>query len=265
MPPRFALIGTFLAVGLGAVSQGDGTVPALPCPAGVVAQPTFVASDQDELGKRRLIATHTIQVATDFGATPVDVGSVRWVVPATAKVIPAHGDVNGGPGGLIFFSDTSGATLLAATWTQDDGSSGKCVGDASTTVQLQRADPMPRLKDLRALEHLHPNLKFDLLWRFATDLGPTADLDPVTVMARGVGVGTAGSASPDDSVPLRYPPSGQASARARALTTVEMPATQPIGGTRSTAPDESPDHGRASSTPDTAWRRTAMECRVDRR
>jgi len=44
---------------------------------------------------------------------------------------------------------------------------------------------MPRLTDERAVEHLHPNLRFDLLWRYGTDLGPTADLGPVTVTARG--------------------------------------------------------------------------------
>ena len=76
--------------------------------------------------------------------------------------------------------------MVTATWTQDDGGGGKCAGSASVTLQLQAATRMPRLKDERAIEHLHPNLKFDLLWRYATDLGPTADLDPVTVMARGV-------------------------------------------------------------------------------
>ena len=45
---------------------------------------------------------------------------------------------------------------------------------------------MPRLRNVRADEHLHPNLRWDLLWRFGVDLGRHADLDPVVVMARGV-------------------------------------------------------------------------------
>ena len=184
------VIAALLALGLSVAAAGWGAAPPPPCPAGVVAVPTFVSSDQDESGSSRLVATHTISVFPDFGETTVDDGSVRWVVPATANVIGSQRLVdsllNFGPGGLVFVSDVAGATPLTATWTQDDGSGGQCMGSASTTLQLEPATRMPRLKNERALEHLHPNLKYDLLWRYATNLGPTTDLDPVIVMARGI-------------------------------------------------------------------------------
>lgn len=107
-------------------------------------------------------------------------------MPAGATAIRPDGDVNPGPGGLIFFSDKPGAVLVTATWTQDDGSGGRCAGSASTTLELRPATAIPRLKNVGALEHLHPSLKLDLLWRFGADLGRTAGLDPVKVMARGV-------------------------------------------------------------------------------
>jgi hypothetical protein len=180
------LIGAVLALSLWTTSEGRGQVAPPPCSAGVTAEPAFSASDLDELGSSRLVATHTIQVTTDFGATLVDDGSVKLSVPAGAAVIRPHGDLNPGSGGLIFSSDTAGPVPITAVWTQDDGSGAKCRGSASATVQLQRATPMPRLMNVRAVEHLHPNLKLDLLWRFAANLDRTADLDPVKVMARGV-------------------------------------------------------------------------------
>lgn len=61
-----------------------------------------------------------------------------------------------------------------------------CTGSATIPLQLQPAAATPRFKNLRAAEHLHPNLKFDLSWAFTANLGPTPDLDPVQVMARGV-------------------------------------------------------------------------------
>jgi len=181
------LIGTILAaIGLAAAGQGRGQAVPMPCTADVLAQPTFSASDLDEFRGSGLVATHTIKVATDFGSTSVDDGSVSFSLPAGATAIPARGDLNAGPGDLLFFSDTSGLVPLTATWTQDDGNGGTCAGSASTTLQLRAATPTPRLQNELAVEHLHPNLKFDLLWRFASDLGPSADLDPVTIMARGV-------------------------------------------------------------------------------
>ena len=180
------LIGAMLALSLGITSEGRGQVAPSPCSAGTMAEPGFSASDLDALGSSRLVATHTIGVTTDFGATLVDDGSVRLSVPAGAVEIRPHGDVDPGPGGLIFFSDTAGPVPVTAAWTQDDGSGGKCLGSASTTLRLQRAAPMPRLMNVRAVEHLHPNLKWDLLWRFGATLGRTANLDPVEVMARGV-------------------------------------------------------------------------------
>jgi hypothetical protein len=179
-------VGTLLAIGLAAASQGRSQAAPTSCTAGVVAQPTFSASDKDDFRASGLTATHTIQLATDFGSTLVDDGTVSFSLPADATVIPAHGDVTVGPDGLLFFSDTPGPVPLTVTWTQDDGNGGTCAGSASTTLQLRAATPMPRLKNELAIEHLHPNLKFDLLWRFGTDLGPTADLDPVTISARGV-------------------------------------------------------------------------------
>jgi len=180
------LVGALVVIGLGPASQGRGQVAPPPCPAEVVGQPTFSASDLDESGSGRLVATHTLQVTTDFGSTLVDEGSIGFSFPATATALPPHGDVSAGPGGMLFTASAAGPLMVTATWTQDDGGGGKCAGSASTTLQLSAATRIPRLKDERALEHLHPNLKFDLLWRYATDLGPTADLDPVTLMARGV-------------------------------------------------------------------------------
>ncbi len=180
------LLAALLAFGLGVASQSRGQMPLAPCSTAVAGQPTFSASDMDELLSSRLIATHTIQVTTDFGATLVDDGSVRFSVPPSVTVIRPHGDVDVGPGGLIFYSEKSGPVSVTATWTQDDGGGGTCAGSASTTLQLQRATPIGRLRNTRAVEHQHPNLKFDLLWDFGATVGRTADLDPVQVMARGV-------------------------------------------------------------------------------
>jgi hypothetical protein len=159
------------------------------CPARVVAQPRFSASDLDETGltgSSRLVATHAIQATTDFGSTLVDEGSIGFSLPAGATALRSHGDVSAGPGGVLFAAGAAGPLVITAAWTQDDGGGGTCAGSASITLQLRAATRMPRLKDERAVEHLHPNLKFDLLWKYGTNLGPTADLDPVTVMARGV-------------------------------------------------------------------------------
>ncbi len=186
MPRLRLLIGAVLALSLPTTSAGRSQVAPLPCSAGVMAQPAFAASDLDELSSSRLVATHTIQVTTDFGATLVDDASVKLSVPAGVAVISPHGDVNPGPGGLIFVSAIAGPVPVTASWTQDDGNGGKCQGSASTTLRLQPATPMPRLVNVRAVEHLHPHLKWDLLWRFGATLGRTADLDPVEVMARGV-------------------------------------------------------------------------------
>ena len=200
------LFAAVLALGVGAASQSRGQAPPPPCSSAVAGQPTFSASDLDELLSSRLIATHTIQVTTDFGETLVDDGSVRFSVPPSATVIRPHGDVNAGQGGLIFYSERSGPVPVTATWTQDDGSGGTCAGSASTTLQLQPATPIGRMTNTRAAEHQHPNLKFDLLWSFGVDVGRTADLDPVRVMARGVSRPRLPGAKPpfkSVTVPLR--------------------------------------------------------------
>jgi hypothetical protein len=75
---------------------------------------------------------------------------------------------------------------VTITWTQDDGNGGTCAGSASTILQLQPATRIGRMKNIRAAEHQHPNLKFDLLWSFGANVGRNGDLDPVRVMARGV-------------------------------------------------------------------------------
>jgi hypothetical protein len=183
--PGILLVG-LLVIGLGAASQSRGQVPQPRCSTAVAGQPTFSASDLDELLSSRLIATHTIQLTTDFGATLVDDGSVKFSMPPGTTVIHPHGDVNAGPGGLVFYSEKPGPVPVTANWTQDDGNGGTCASSASTTLQLQSATPIGRMKNIRAAEHLHPNLKFDLLWRFGAAVGRTADLDPVHVMARGV-------------------------------------------------------------------------------
>ena len=144
----------------------------------------FSASDLDELQSSRLIATHTLELTMDFGTTLAS--AVRFSVPASATVIRPHGDFNAGASGLIFFSDHPGAVPVTATWTQDDGSGATCAGSASTTLQLQPATRIGRVKNIRAAEHLHPNLKYDLSWSFGANVGRTGDLDPVMVMARGV-------------------------------------------------------------------------------
>jgi hypothetical protein len=178
------LIGALLALGFGAVTQSRGQVPVAPCSATVAAQPSFSASDLDELQGSRLVATHTLELTTDFGDTLA--GDVRFSMPASVTVIRPHGDFNAGSSGVIFFSDQSGAVPVTATWTQDDGNGGTCAGNASTILQLQPATRIGRMKNIRAAEHLHPNLKFDLLWSFAAKVGRSGDLDPVHVMARGV-------------------------------------------------------------------------------
>ena len=182
---RFGIvIGTLLALGFGAVSQSRGQVPVAPCSATVAGQPGFSASDLDELQSGRLIATHTLELTTDFGDTLAD--DVRFSMPPSVTVIRPHGDFNAGSSGVIFFSDQSGAVPVTATWTQDDGNGGTCAGSASTSLQLEPATRIGRMRNIRAAEHLHPNLKFDLLWSFGADVGRNGDLDPVQVMARGV-------------------------------------------------------------------------------
>jgi hypothetical protein len=178
------VIGALVALVFGAVSQGRGQVPPPSCSTSVAGQPSFAGSDLDELQSSRLIATHTLQLTTDFGDTLA--GDVRFSMPASVTVIRPHGDINAGSSGVIFFSDQLGAVPVTATWTQDDGSGGTCAGTASTTLQLEPATPIGRIRNIRAAEHLHPNLKFDLLWSFAANVGRSGDLDPVQVMARGV-------------------------------------------------------------------------------
>jgi hypothetical protein len=178
------VIGALVALGFGAVSQSRGQLPVAPCSAVVAGQPSFSASDVDELQSGRLIATHALELTTDFGDTVAD--DVRFSMPASVTVIRPHGDFNAGPSGVIFFSEQSGAVPVAVTWTQDDGNGGTCAGTASTTLELEPATPIGRMKNVRAAEHLHPNLKFDLLWSFQAIIGRSGDLDPVQVMARGV-------------------------------------------------------------------------------
>jgi hypothetical protein len=178
------LIAAFVALGLGVVSQSRGQVAVAPCSATVVGRPGFSASDLDELQSSQLIATHTLELTIDFGDTLAD--DVRFSMPASVTVIRPHGDFNAGSSGLIFFSEQSGAVPVTATWTQDDGNGGTCAGTASTILRLRPATPIGRMKNIRAAEHLHPNLKFDLLWSFAANIGRNGDLDPVKVMARGV-------------------------------------------------------------------------------
>lgn len=180
------LLVALVAFGLGAVSQSRAQVPPSPCATAVADQPIFSASDLDELQSRRLIATHTLQLTTGFGDILPDDGSVRFSVPPSVTVIPPHGDFNAGSSGLIFFSDQSGAVPVTITWTQDDGNGGTCAGNASTTLQLRPATRIGRIKNIRAAEHLHPHLKYDLLWSFGANVGRTGDLDPVQVMARGI-------------------------------------------------------------------------------
>ena len=178
------MIAAFVALGLGATSESRGQVPAAPCSATVASQPSFSASDLDELQSSRLIATHTLQLTTDFGDTLADV--VRFSMPASVTVIRPHGDFNAGSSGVIFFSDQSGAVPVTITWTQDDGNGGTCAGTASTTLQLLPATRNMRMKNELKAAHEHPNLKYDLLWSFGADVSRTGDLDPVQVMARGV-------------------------------------------------------------------------------
>ena len=179
------MVGMVVAVALGAtsVSAGQSTPPA--CSAAVMGKPVFSAVDLDELQSSRLIATHTLRVTADLGDTLANDG-VKFSLPSGATVVRPHGDVNAGQDGVIFVAHRTGPVAIAATWTQDDGTGGTCGGSGSTTLRVQAATRMPRLRNVRADEHLHPNLRWDLLWRFGVDLGRRVDLDPVTVMARGV-------------------------------------------------------------------------------
>ena len=166
------LLVVLLVIGLGVATQSHGQVPPPPCSSPVAGQPTFSASDLDEGLSSRLIATHTIKVTADLSETVVD-GSVRFSMPPSATVIRPHGEVNAGPWGLVFYSEKPGPVPITAAWTQDDGNGGTCASSASTTLQLESATPIGRMKNTLAAAHLHPNLKFDLLWRFGQMLvGP---------------------------------------------------------------------------------------------
>lgn len=180
-------VGAILVLVLGATSRSAGQGAPPPCSPGVNDQPTLDALDQDEFGSNGLVATHTIKVSTNFGSPPPfqqeDDSTVVLTPPAGTTKLP------GEPGSsfLIFFSPAAGAVPITATWTQGDGTStGQCQGSATIPVQLTAPTPTPHFKNLKAIEHLHPNPKFDVDWSFAATLGATADLDPVQVKARGV-------------------------------------------------------------------------------
>ena len=189
MPPvsRRIAVGAILALALGPATQAGGQGQPPPCSPSVNDQPSLNAIDEDEAASSTLVATHTIRADTDFGSPPPflheDDSTIVMSPPAGATTF-AH---ESGNGRLTFFSPASGAVPISITWTQSDGTStGMCRGSATVPLQLQPATPAPRFKNIRAVEHLHPNLKFDLSWAFGTSLGPTADLDPVQLMARGV-------------------------------------------------------------------------------
>jgi hypothetical protein len=180
-------VGAILALALGAATQATGQSGPPPCSAGVSDQPTLNALDEDEFGSNAFVATHTIKVSADFGSPPPfqheDDSTVVLSAPAGTTTIAGKS----GNGILTFFSPAAGAVPIAVTWTQSDGTStGTCRGSATIPLQLQAATPTPHFKNLRAVEHLHPNLKLDTGWSFAVNLGPAADLDPVQVKARGV-------------------------------------------------------------------------------
>src|SRR6476469_1157585 len=186
------LIAALLALPVVATSQASGQASPPPCPANVVAQPSFDAVDLDEVKSSTLIATHTLQVQTNFDSAPPlsqpDQSSVTVSVPG-ATVEPRRGklgdDLNPGPGGLTFFSDTAGSLPVNATWTQDDGTgTGQCSASASSTLQLQAPTPLPRLKNLFTHEVI--NLKYTRDWSYGANLGPSADHRPVEVLFRGV-------------------------------------------------------------------------------
>ncbi len=182
---RRSLIGVVVAVALGATSTSPGQATPPACSAAVMGKAVFSAVDIDERSSSRLVVTHTIEVSADLGDTLANDG-VKFSLPSDAAAVRPHGDVNAGPDGVIFVAHKVGPVAIAATWSQDDGNGGTCRGSASTTLRVQAATRMPRLRNILADEHLHPSFRFGLLWRFGVDLGRRADLDPVTVMARGV-------------------------------------------------------------------------------
>ena len=185
MTGRRSLIGVVVAVALGATSTSPGEATPPACSAAVMGKAVFSAVDIDERSSSRLVVTHTVELTTDLGDALANDG-VKFSLPSGASVVRPRGDVSAGPDGVIFVAHKVGSVAIAATWTQDDGNGGTCRGRASTTLRVQAATRMPRLRNIRADEHLHPNLRWDLLWRLGVDLGRHADLDPVTVMARGV-------------------------------------------------------------------------------
>jgi len=186
MRTRRILMAAVFAGGLFAAHQAGGQSPPPPCPAGVAAQPEFDAIDLDEFPGTTLVATHSLRVRVS-GAPTDDITVSAPGIQGTAK-----------PGELTFFSDTPGPLPVNATWTQDDGTGhGTCTATASTTLQLQPATPIPRLKTL--LRFQKTNLKYALNWSFGADLGPTADLRPLLVQWRGV----RQSRLPGPSVPFK--------------------------------------------------------------
>jgi hypothetical protein len=97
-----------------AASQAHGQASPAPCPAGVVAQPTFTAWDLDE-NKSHAVRHHTIEVLTSFDAPPpcaarrgqrerVGAGHDRGAHSGPGTTVePTRGsrggDLNPGPGG----------------------------------------------------------------------------------------------------------------------------------------------------------------------
>ena len=182
---RLIFVGVVVSAALGATSSSLGQTPPPTCSAAVMGRPVFSAADLDERAQRSTRRHHTIQVTADLSDTVLD-GSVTFSLPAAVAVVRPHGEINAGPYGVMFVAENTGQVPVAASWTQDDQNGGTCRGTASTTLRLQPATRMPRLRNVLADEHQHSSFRFGLDWRFGVDLGRRADLDPVTVMARGV-------------------------------------------------------------------------------
>ena len=173
----------FGAFGATSVSAGQSTPPA--CSAAVMGKPVFSAVDLDELQSSRLVATHTLRVTADLGDT-LAIDGVTFSLPAGATVVRPHGDVNAGQDGVIFVAHRTGPVAIAATWTQDDGTGRTCRGAGATTSESGRRLGCRVCGTSSPTSICTRASGLALLWRFGVDLGRRVDLDPVTVMARGV-------------------------------------------------------------------------------